>query len=144
MKSTNISVGAWRDDPAVRSMNYSSCLISSSHLKLLLLLSTAHHSSRSNDIPFRSPWADMYMHDTYKLFLSHAHMHAHAHKERDLFLLFHVYECFDCMCVFAPHARLVPEGVVSLHVGAGNETWALCKKDKCALQFSQISTPQKK
>jgi len=27
-----------------------------------------------------------------------------------------------CVCVYAPHVCMVPEEVVSLHVGAGNRT----------------------
>lgn len=39
----------------------------------------------------------------------------------DLFLLFHVYECFAYMYICVPHSCLVPEEIVRLHVCAGVE-----------------------
>ena len=39
--------------------------------------------------------------------------------------LFYMYESFAFLCVWTPH-MLVPEEVVSLHVGAGNQTQVLC------------------
>lgn len=38
----------------------------------------------------------------------------------NFFDLFCVYECFTCVYVCVPHVCLLPEEVVSLHVGAGN------------------------
>lgn len=50
--------------------------------------------------------------------------------------------CFVCVCLsVSPPAFLVPKEVWSSCVTIGNQTWVLCKADKCSQPLSQLSSP---